>query len=41
MIFLQKVPNYPTLRVALCDKAILVEGPTDEMVHFGLGPAQT
>lgn len=35
--FFAKVPNYPTLRVALCDKAILVEGPTDEMVvlyHF-------
>lgn len=30
--FFAKVPNYPTLRVALCDKAILVEGPTDEMV---------
>ncbi|KAB6443023.1 AAA family ATPase [Bacteroides xylanisolvens] len=30
--FFAKVPNYPTLRVALCEKAILVEGPTDEMV---------
>lgn len=27
-----KVSNYPTLRLALCEKAILVEGPTDEMV---------
>lgn len=27
-----KTCNYPTLRLALCKKAILVEGPTDEMV---------
>lgn len=35
--FFARVPNYPTLRIALCKKAILVEGPTDEMVllyHF-------
>lgn len=30
--FFTRVPNYPTLRVALCNKAILVEGPTDEMI---------
>lgn len=30
--FFFKTCNYPTLRLALCKKAILVEGPTDEMV---------
>ncbi len=30
--FFFKVSHYPTLRLALCKKAILVEGPTDEMV---------
>ena len=34
--FFAKVPNYPTLRVALCDKAILVEGPTDEIWGYVL-----
>lgn len=30
--FFTKVSNYPTLRLILCKSAILVEGPTDEMV---------
>lgn len=30
--FFTKVTNYPTLRLILCKSAILVEGPTDEMV---------
>ena len=30
--FFFKVCHYPTLRLALCKKAILIEGPTDEMV---------
>lgn len=30
--FFTKVSNYPTLRLILCNSAILVEGPTDEMV---------
>lgn len=30
--FFTRVPNYPTLRIALCNKAVLVEGPTDEMI---------
>lgn len=30
--FFFKASSYPTLRLALCRKAILVEGPTDEMV---------
>lgn len=30
--FFTKSPNYPTLRIVLCKKAILVEGPTDEML---------
>ena len=30
--FFYKTVNYPTLRVALCDKVILVEGITDELV---------
>lgn len=30
--FFTKISNYPTLRLVLCEKAILVEGPTDEMV---------
>lgn len=29
--YFYKTTDYPTLRLALCDKAILVEGPTDEM----------
>lgn len=30
--FFTKISNYPTLRIVLCKAAILVEGPTDEMV---------
>lgn len=30
--FFTKISNYPTLRLILCMSAILVEGPTDEMV---------
>lgn len=30
--FFTKVSNYPTLRLLLCKSAILVEGPTDEMI---------
>lgn len=30
--FFFKASHYPTLRLALCKKTILVEGPTDEMV---------
>lgn len=30
--FFTKVSNYPTLRLVLCKAAILVEGPTDEMI---------
>ena len=30
--FFSKTPNFPTLRIALCQAAILVEGPTDEML---------
>ncbi len=30
--FFTKISNYPTLRLILCKSAILVEGPTDEMV---------
>ena len=30
--FFTKVSNYPTLRLILCKSAILVEGPTDEMI---------
>lgn len=30
--FFTKVSNYPTLRLILCNRAILVEGPTDEML---------
>lgn len=30
--YFYKTTDYPTLRLALCDKAILVEGPTDEML---------
>lgn len=30
--FFTKISNYPTLRLILCKSAILVEGPTDEIV---------
>jgi len=30
--FFTKISNYPTLRLILCKSAILVEGPTDEMI---------
>ncbi len=30
--YFTKAPNFPTLRIALCKRAILVEGPTDEMM---------
>lgn len=30
--FFNKLPGYDTLRIALCRKAILVEGPSDELV---------
>lgn len=30
--FFTKISNYPTLRLVLCKSALLVEGPTDEMV---------
>ncbi|HAA13073.1 MAG TPA: ATP-dependent endonuclease [Cytophagales bacterium] len=30
--FFKKLPGYDTLRLLLCDKAILVEGPSDELV---------
>ena len=30
--YFQKAANYPTLRLVLCQKAILVEGPADEMI---------
>lgn len=30
--YFYKTTDYPTLRLALCKKAILVEGPTDEMI---------
>ncbi len=30
--FFTKVSNYPTLRLILCKSAVLVEGPTDEMI---------
>ena len=30
--YFSKTPNFPTLRIALCQAAILVEGPTDEMI---------
>lgn len=43
--YFTKVSNYPTLRLILCKTAILVEGPTDEMVvtyyynqHYGHHP---
>ena len=30
--FFQKLPSYDTLRLVLCKKAILVEGPSDELI---------
>jgi putative ATP-dependent endonuclease of OLD family len=30
--FFKKLPNYPTLRLILCKKAVLVEGPSDELI---------
>lgn len=30
--YFSKTPNFPTLRIALCKAALLVEGPTDEMI---------
>lgn len=30
--FFKKLPGYNTLRLVLCDKAILVEGPSDELI---------
>jgi predicted ATP-dependent endonuclease of OLD family len=29
---LNKLPGYDTLRLILCNKAILVEGPSDELI---------
>ena len=30
--FFEKLPGYETLRMLLCSKAILVEGPSDELI---------
>jgi len=46
--FFKKLPGYETLRLILCNKAVLVEGPSDELIfqkcymekHYGKLPIQ-